>query len=117
MSAHYGIIFDKGADFDLYLVFENGEGVVVDMAGSSIVMQVRDGYDGPLIDELSTENGRVAFADVQGRKGLHLSFPAAVSAAWQAGRFVYDILRIEADGSRARLLEGPLTARPEVTRI
>lgn len=57
-----GFTIPIGADFDRTLTLKQ-DGVGIDIAGATIIMQVRDDTNSELIVELSTTNGKITLTD------------------------------------------------------
>lgn len=116
MAARYNITLDAGADYTLHLDFKDDAGNVIDYSGRSARMQVRKRHNSEeVIDELSTENGRILID----AEGMTLIFPHEVSIAYKTLEGLYDILVLEDDSTgseRVRVIEGTFKANPGITR-
>ena len=83
------------------------------LEGFSVRMQLRRFVTASdVIDELSTENGRVTL----GGGGFSLSFPNAVTEKFPSGYLVYDIELVSPDDLVTRIVEGKIRVTAEVTR-
>lgn len=115
MSDRFDIVVDTGSD--QVFIFEivntgNQEPVLTD--GYTARMQVRP-YIGSkvVVDELTTENGRLEFvADGQ----LKVLMSNEATDAYRFDKGVYDIEIISPEGVVTRVVEGRVVARHGVTR-
>ena len=105
-----------GATFDYGLTY-TAAGAAVDLTDVDARMQVRNTYSSPTpVFNLTVGSGIV----LGGTAGtIDLTIPAADSAALgltATTTFVYDLELEDTDGTVLRLVEGSLTAYPEVTK-
>lgn len=84
----------------------------VDLAGARVRMQIRSAIGGPLLLELSTENGGL---EITGPGTIERTLSATETAilTWTEG--VYDLEVEYADGTVQRYLQGKVTVSREVT--
>jgi len=61
-------------------------------SNAHFLAHIRDHADGPLKAALSTEDGTITRMN---SKTIELIIPATVSASWQAGTVVMDVLRVD----------------------
>lgn len=86
----------------------------VDLTGATAKMQLRQAHGiDPVLDELSTANGRIVITPLTGT--LALSFSAATTEAYQFNSAVYDIKITDISGNVTRLLQGGINVSFEVT--
>ena len=104
---------EQGATFEFSFNWEDSEGTAVDLSFYTAKMQVRKNYGGPLIIELSTENGRII---IDSNSQVTLFIPAEITQLLPAGKYVYDLKITDTDLDKIyRLLEGEFFVSPEVT--
>lgn len=115
-TATYAIKLNQGSTYTLPLILKDGEGALIDLSGYSAAMQIRIVPEAEeVIDELSTDNGRIVIDAENGK--LTLSFPHAVTETYPAGQFFYDIEIVSADDEVTRILQGRIFISAEVTRV
>lgn len=111
----YELTIFKGATFRQSLVWQDSDGVPVDLTGYSARMQVRKTINTEaVVVELSTFNGSILLQSATGAIEMHLS--AAQTSVLIGKTGVYDLEMESADGTVTRLLYGDVTLSPEVTR-
>lgn len=112
-AAQYDFVLDQGSDFAVPIEFYDAEDKQMDLSGFTARMQIRTSAgSGKVSDELTTENGRLS---IEGGT-ITARWPNAITSAMSAGRYVYDIEIVSADGFVARVLEGNFILHREVTR-
>lgn len=112
--AKYDFSIPQGTDLSVPFRLKDSEGVPVRLEGFSVRMQLRRFVTASdVIDELSTENGRVTLDD---NGGVSLSFPNAVTERFPSGYLVYDIELVSPDDLVTRIVEGKIRVTAEVTR-
>lgn len=115
-TATYAIKLNQGSTYTLPLILKDGEGALIDLSGYSAAMQIRIVPEAEeVIDELSTDNGRIVIDAENGK--LTLSFPHEVTEQYPAGQFFYDIEIVSADDEVTRILQGRIFINAEVTRV
>lgn len=113
MTPIYDIAIDQGADTERIFVCLDGNGDPMDFDGYSARMQIRSSvWAGKVVDELSTDNGRL---ELSGSK-IVASFPHDVTSAYPGGRSVYDLEIVSGGGRVYRMLKGSFVVSPEVSR-
>lgn len=113
--AKYDFSIPQGTDLSVPFILKDSEGTPVRLEGFSVRMQLRRFVTAPdVIDELSTENGRVTLDDNGG--GFSLSFPNGVTEKFPSGYLVYDIELVSPDDLVTRIVEGKIRVTAEVTR-
>ena len=114
-AAVYDFEIEQGSDFVLAFSRKDDVGDVIDMTGFLARMQVRRSVSSPdILLALTTEDGRLVVDGALGRVTITLT--AAVTAAidWRKG--VYDIEIIDPVGGVSRLMAGKIEISREVTR-
>jgi hypothetical protein len=104
---------DQGASFFQKLVWKDSRGRVVNLAGYTARLQVRDRVGGEVLCELSTDNGAIVMGASTGTITLYLADEQTQAFTWSSG--VYDLLLEAPDGDKRRLIEGKVTVSAGVT--
>lgn len=112
----YPITIKQGATFQKTLVWEDEDGNAIVLTGATAKMQVRSTPDSDtVLVELSTDNGRIVITPLTGT--IALNIPAVVTELLDApAEAVYDLEITDANSVVTRLLEGPVSITPEVTK-
>lgn len=110
MAAKYDISIEQGADFALSLTLKDGLGDPIDATGETIEAHIRQAWDKPKIAEFSIENSDAAVGKIT------LILPGADSESIAPGAFFYDVLYVNIDGVRRRIIEGACTIKPAITK-
>jgi hypothetical protein len=109
---------DQGATFSRRIIWktDTANPLPVDVTGYSARMHVRrtKNADSTIV-ELTTENGRIALGETDGRVDLFLDAGTTTTIPAPATYF-YDLEMVAGDGFVTRLIEGKLKVKPEVTR-
>lgn len=114
-AGSYTINAEQGATFQLALVWRDSDGEPIDLSGYSARMQVRsDPADEDALISISTDEGGIVLGGEAGTIAIEID-AETMSGIAAPGRYRYD-LEIEIDGRVTRLIEGPFTVKPEVTR-
>ncbi len=115
-AAKLKLAIEQGSTFRKVLTWKAGTPAVpVDLTGCTARMQIRATIPSTtVLHELTTENGGIALGGAAGTITLYISDTATALMAWATG--VWDIEIITAAGDVTRLLYGPVTVSPEVTR-
>lgn len=114
-AARRNIIIEKGATFQLSLIWKDSEGVLVDLTGYVARMQVRKNFNSvtTLLD-MDTDNGAITLGGSLGTIDIVGSAEDTSTIDEKVG--VYDLELEASDGTVTRLIEGEVTIKPEVTR-
>jgi hypothetical protein len=115
--AHIDLDVYKGSTFVKIIQWKTGDpALAVNLTGCTARMQIRKAVNDPtVLDTLTTENGKIVIHEpLNGR--FKISIPANVSTAYAFTSAVYDLEIIFTDLTVTRVIEGCLTAVPEVTR-
>jgi hypothetical protein len=115
--AHIDLDVYKGSTFVKIIQWKTGEPpVAVNLTGCTARMQIRKAVnDTTVLDTLTTENGKLVIHEPLNGK-FKIVISAATSTAYTFTSAVYDLEIIFLDGTVTRVIEGCLTAAPEVTR-
>ena len=111
--ARYNIKFYRGTTLDIVMTYLINN-VPVDLANYTATMDVRPAPNSAtLIDQLTTENGRILIDEALGEVNLLIS--AADTSSLTAGSYVYDLELVS--GSRVtRLIQGRFVVDRGTTR-
>lgn len=108
-------VIEQGATYKHTLVWQDGNGLAIDMTGCTAKMQVRPSVASPdILIELSTTNGRISIIPLDGRISLYVSDED--TAVLTPAKAVYDLEIYLPNGEVIRLIEGKVTIKAEVTR-
>lgn len=118
----YDIVIKQNADFSMALCIverdDNGDAVVVDTSGWSVVMQIRKepAIDSPVILEATTANGRIV-TGIQGEPddpvNIDIKIPKSVTASLTYfGCAGYDLLAIYPDQEHDYYVQGQAILQP-----
>lgn len=115
--AHIDLEVYKGSTFVKVIQWKTGEpATAVNLTGCTARMQIRKSVnDTTVLDTLTTENSKLVIHEpLNGR--FKITIAAEISSAYTFTSAVYDLEIIFANGTVTRVIEGCLTAAPEVTR-
>lgn len=115
--AHIDLDVYKGSTFVKIIQWKTGTPpVAVNLTGCTARMQIRKSVnDTTVLDTLTTENGKLVIHEPSDGK-FKIVIAANVSTAYTFTSAVYDLEIIFGNGTVTRVIEGCLTAAPEVTR-
>jgi hypothetical protein len=115
--AHIDLEIYKGSTFVKILQWKTGSpALAVNLTGCTARMQIRKSVnDRTILDTLTTENSRLQIHEPLNGK-FKITIPANTSTAYSFTSAVYDLELIFTDGTVTRVIEGCISAVPEVTR-
>jgi hypothetical protein len=115
--AHIDLDVYKGSTFVKIIQWKTGTpSLAVNLTGCTARMQIRKAVnDTTVLDTLTTENGKIEIHEPLNGK-FKILIPASVSSAYTFTSAVYDLEIVFSGGTVTRVIEGCLTAAPEVTR-
>lgn len=115
-AAKLKLLIEQGATFRKLLTWKTGTPATpVNLTGCTARMHIRETItDAVPLVTLTTENGGITLGGVAGTIELLISATATAAFTWTAG--VYDLEVVFASGDVRRLVFGPITVSPEVTR-
>lgn len=115
MSAgKYNIKIEEGANFATTITWKEDD-TAIDITGYTGRMYIRkNGVDGAIILELTTENGRMVLGGVAGT--IELSIDAADTVDLAFGSGVYDLELINGSGFVTRIIQGLVAYNRNVTQ-
>jgi hypothetical protein len=105
-------VIDQGADFSRTLTITTDGSTAYDISGLTIQAQMRKSYSS------STRTATFTCTIVSGTAGTYkLALTDTITAAIDAGRYVYDVELILADSTIEKVHSGIITVNPEVTKF
>jgi len=111
----YNFKINKGATFQLQLVWRDADTNPVNLTGYTARMQIRPTLASEtILADLTTVNSKITLGGALGTIDLLLT--ATETAALEGTTAVYDLELQDASGFVTRLVEGSVELRPEVTR-
>jgi tRNA threonylcarbamoyladenosine modification (KEOPS) complex Pcc1 subunit len=111
---NYDLCIAQGATFQKVITWKS-DGTLVNLSAFTARMQIRATSEASTaLIELTTENGRIALGGAAGT--ITLTISATDTAALTAGRGVYDLELVAANGTVTRLLQGVVTISRNITR-
>lgn len=114
LAGNYNFTIDQGAHFERLITITNPDGTDYDLTGYTARMQIRTEIDSEdVVIELTTENGRISFSELEG--AVTLTLLADDTAQIQTDG-VYDLEIIDDEDRVYRVLKGKIKLEPEVTR-
>lgn len=108
---------DQGATFKKVVTWKAGTPATpVDLTGCTARAQIRATVTSPdvLHEMTSAPGGGITLDDVLGEVMIDIDAATTAGFAWKTA--VYDLEIVFADGTVRRLLQGPVSVSPEVTR-
>lgn len=106
---------EKGATYRHTLFWKDSTNTPINLTGCSAKMQIRDTIDSTVVRlELSTINNRLLITPLLGKIDLYISDIDTTALVGLGG--IYDLEVYFSNGDTARLIEGKITFKPEVTR-
>ena len=106
---------ERGANFVFTARWKDSEGALVNLAGYTARMQVRQSVDAPtILLDLTTENGGIVLGGADGTVQLVQTAEQTAALTWTRG--VYDIELVRGDGYVTRFMQGAIATYKEVTR-
>ena len=110
MAIISNIFIAQGSDFSLTVDVQNALGNALDLTGYTIAAQMRKTYG-------STNASATFSTSHNGANGqVVMQLTDSVTAALDAGRYVYDLNITSGAGDKTRVVEGQAIVTPGVTR-
>ena len=110
MAAISNIYIDQGTDFTVQVDCTDAEGATLDLTGYTHNAQIRKTYgSSSATATFTTANNGNGGTDT-------LTLTDTVTAAIEAGRYVYDLTITDGSGTKSRVVEGQAIVTPSVTR-
>jgi hypothetical protein len=117
-AGSYQIVdIEQGADWNLYLIFQEANGTATNLTGCSLKMKIKTNYtenNGTLVANLTSPSGGISITSLTG--GLvTVTMPASTTANLTSGNYVYDLKLISPTGLVDREIQGGAVVLPGVT--
>ena len=116
MSAgRYNFEIEEGATFTRTITYTDNEDTAIDLAGSTVRMQIRDNYAAAdAVISLSTPNTGITLSNETGKFTITMTATQTESLGIKQG--VYDIEVEYSNGTVERILEGRVKISRQVTQ-
>ena len=117
MAIKYNFTLDKGTDHTFFMEFQSMDGSRMNLRSFLVQMHIKQGAYGNVLDNLSTENGRLILSSTENDivfDRLKVTFPSEVTEKFPVGTLLYD-LEIKASKSVTRILEGKIKCTSNIT--
>ena len=117
MAIKYNFTLDKGTDHTFFMEFQNMDGSRMNLRSFLVQMHIKQGAYGNILDNLSTENGRLILSSTENDivfDCVQVIFPNEVTEKFPVGTLLYD-LEIKASKSITRILEGKIKCTSNIT--
>lgn len=111
MATISNIFIDQGANFSTTVTIEDGNSSALDLTSYTAVAQIRKTYQ-----SATATNFTVTFAADRTTGQITISLTDTQTAAFEEGRYVYDLLITDLSGTKTRVVEGIVTVNPSVSR-
>jgi len=115
MTNKYDINIEKGSDTQDVFFSITDDGVPVDLTGYTARMQIREKPGSTILDELTTDNGRITIIEDTGVWTVTLKFPSATTDEYSFCSASYDVELIDASLLVDRVLQGKVTTDRNIT--
>lgn len=113
MTQKVEINLNKGTDFSCLFLCTDCIGNPINFDGYSAKIQIKKYFSGKVLDELTSENGRL---ELDSRRGaIKAVFPNEITATYPASKLLFDIVITSISGFVFRLVEGSIRVHPGVT--
>ncbi|WP_433357818.1 hypothetical protein ACQP25_44475 (plasmid) [Microtetraspora malaysiensis] len=115
-AANLPLAIEQGTLFERVLTLkEEDTGQHLNLADCTAHMQIRPcAGSADLLHDMSTDNGGLTIDGPAGTVTLHI--PAATTATFMWRRAEYDLMLYDSGGEPVRLIAGPVSVIPVVTR-
>lgn len=104
----------QGADWYLYLTFQESDGTPTNLANCTLKMQVKADYTANAVATLSSATGGIAITSAANGTAT-ATLTAAQTANITAGNYIYDLKLTTAAGVADFEVEGGFVVEPSVT--
>lgn len=114
-AGKYTLNVQQGSTHNEHFEFQDADGDPLDLSGCSARAQIRYGFDGALVCEMTTANTKLEIDEANGY--IDMSIPDTETAAFPTGEALrWDLEVVTGAGEVYRYLEGPVVVYPEVTQ-
>ena len=111
MAGYVEIFVDQFSDYSTVITITNSDGSFTNLAGYSVVSQIRTSY--------TTANATanlICFVSDAANGNVTLSVPANLSITIPPGRYYYDIRTMSPTGANNRIMQGIFELAADVSR-
>lgn len=117
-AGSYQIVdIEQGADWNLYLIFQEANGTATDLTGFSLRMKIKTNYtenNGVLVANLTSPSGGISVTSLTGGLAI-VTMTATTTANLTSGNYLYDLKLISPTGLVDREFQGGAVVLPGVT--
>ena len=117
--AVYNFSVYQGADEEFPFTFyteTDGIETPINLSDCSFIMTLRQSYNKPIVDVLTSDNGRIALGIVNdgfietddNPNAISVKFPHEITSQFVFPSTVYDLFKISSNGHRELLLQGTI---------
>lgn len=106
---------EQGANWSLYLAFQESSGNATDLTGCELKMWIAANYTASPVANLTTSTGGIVITDAANGTAT-ISLAANETANITAGNYRYDLKLIAPDGVTDRELQGGVYVSAQVTK-
>ena len=110
MASISNIFIDQGATFTTTVTVTDSSGSAVNLSGYSVAAQIRKTFLSASATAFTASISNASSGEIT------ISLSSTLTAALEAGRFVYDVVITASGGTKTRVVEGQVTVNPSVTR-
>jgi hypothetical protein len=114
MAQFVRLRIQKGDDFSRQFVCKDAAGVVNDLTGCALKMQIRDANTSAVLLELSTENGKIDLTPAPGLFVIKFAAADTATATWESA--IYDCQLTDSANEITTLFGGDVLLLREVTK-
>lgn len=114
-AGKYTLNVQQGSTHNEHFEFADGDGDPLDLSGCTARAQIRYGFDGALVCEMTSANEKLEVDETNGY--IDMSIPDTETAAFPTGEALrWDLEVVYDSGEVFRYLEGPVVVHAEVTK-
>ncbi|MFF8831368.1 hypothetical protein [Streptomyces sp. NPDC015131] len=118
-AAHYGLTIQQGETFELTITYKDSNGALVNLAGYSARMQIRESVDSPttILDANSAlSQPGITWGPFNASGVIKITLAPSITSAMSFNHAVYDMLITSGSGVVTRIIEGDVGFSKAVTR-
>lgn len=110
MAAVKNLYVDQGSDFNAQITIYDDNNAPWNLTGYTGAAKIRKSYYSS-----TSVNFTVTFTAVRTTGTVILDLTSAQTSSMEQGRYLYDVVLIDASGKKTRVIEGIVTINPGVT--
>jgi len=111
MATISNLFIDQDADFTTTVTVNDSTGSALDLTNYTALAMLRKSYQSSTATTFTS-----AFVSPRTTGQITISLTDTQTAALESGRYVYDLVIIDASGNKTRVVEGIATVNPSVSR-